>query len=171
MPQTAHDQTTRLSVRRYREGDHDAVWALHNVALHHVGAHVGNGPWDDDLHRVAETYLEGGGEFLVGEADGAIVAMGALRRRDATRGDITRMRVHPTHQRRGVGRAILAALEARAVELGYTTLFLDTTEQQTAAQRLYESSGYQETGRAEQFGFRVIHYRKQLPPAPPASST
>ena len=46
-----------MEVRRYRAGDHDAVWDLHNVALNEVGAHMGNGPWDDDLHHIeADTF-------------------------------------------------------------------------------------------------------------------
>ena len=69
-----------LHIRRYREADHDAVWALHNLALHQVGAHAGNGPWDDDLHHVPAEYLDSGGEFLVGVVDARIVAMGALKR-------------------------------------------------------------------------------------------
>ena len=84
-----------MEVRRYRAGDHDAVWDLHNVALNEVGAHVGNGPWDDDLHRIEAVYIQAGGEFYVGTIDGRIVAMGALKRLTDTRGEICRMRVHP----------------------------------------------------------------------------
>lgn len=45
-----------MKIRRYRSADHDAFWELHNVALLHTGAHAGNGPWDDDLHRVEAEY-------------------------------------------------------------------------------------------------------------------
>jgi len=154
-----------LTIRRYREADHDAVWEVHNLALHQAGAHVGNGPWDDDLHRVEEVYLADGGEFLVGECDGRVVAMGALRRVSGERAKITRMRVHPDWQRRGFGEAILLRLEARAAELGYRTLVLDTTVGQTAAQALYGKHGYRETGRTTMHGFDVILYEKRLTPA------
>ena len=153
-----------LTVRRYQAADHDAAFALHNLALRQVGAHVGNGPWDDDLHHVEELYLNAGGEFLVAELDGRIVGMGALRRRDATRAAITRMRVHPAHQRQGIGQAILTRHEARASGLGYTTLVLETTVRQTAAQRFYLKNGYAETGRSRMYGFDVIHYEKTLRP-------
>ena len=43
-----------LHIRAYAPEDYDAVWALHNLALDAVDAHGGNGPWDDDLHRVLE---------------------------------------------------------------------------------------------------------------------
>ena len=151
-----------MLIRRYEEADHDAVWEVHNLALDQVGAHVGNGPWDDDLHRIEDVYLRRGGEFLVGVCDGRVVAMGALRRIGARDARITRMRVHPDCQRRGFGQAVLSRLEARAAELGYAALSLETTVQQTAAQRLYLKNGYVETGRTRLHGFDVILYEKRL---------
>ena len=153
-----------LTIRRYDEADHDPVWAVHNLALHQVGAHVGNGPWDDDLHHVAEVYFADRGEFLVGECEGRVVAMGALRRVSDEVAKVTRMRVQPRYQRRGFGQAILERLEARAVELGYTTLTLETTVQQTAAQALYRKHGFRETGRAVLHSFVVILFEKALGP-------
>ncbi|HUS90687.1 MAG TPA: GNAT family N-acetyltransferase [Phycisphaerae bacterium] len=151
-----------LRVRRYRETDHDEVWELHNLALHQVGAHAGNGPWDDDLHRIRAEYLEACGEFLVGELDGRIVAMGALRRTDAERAEITRMRVHPDFQRRGLGQEVLRRLLERARQLGFRRLHLDTTVGQLAAQGLYRANGFVEAGRKTYAGFDVIVFERDL---------
>ena len=151
-----------LRIRGYQDGDHDAVWNLHNLALNEVGAHAGNGPWDDDLHAIRRVYLDSQGEFLVGLADDEIVAMGALRRTDTGRAQITRMRVHPRSQRRGFGHLILERLEDRARELGYDTLHLDTTVEQDAAQAFYRAHGYRETGRTRLGPFRVILFEKRL---------
>jgi GNAT superfamily N-acetyltransferase len=151
-----------LAIREYRDEDHDAVWELHNVALREVSAHAGNGPWDADLHRIREEYLDDGGEFLVGLVDGCIVAMGALKRVDEGAAEIKRMRVRPERQGRGHGRAILQRLEQRAEELGFRTLRLETTTRQTVARRLYESAGYRETGRRTQGQFEVIEYTRTL---------
>jgi GNAT superfamily N-acetyltransferase len=149
-------------IRRYGASDHDAVWQLHNVALWKVGAHAGNGPWDDDLHKIEEVYLDNGGEFLVGLVDGRIVAMGAIRRLTGEKAEVKRMRVHPDYQRRGLGQQILTALEDRARELGYRTLVLDTAVIQTAARQLYLKNGYHETGRTVLAGFDAIMFEKQL---------
>lgn len=153
-----------LTIRRYREADRAAVWRLHNVALQGVGAHAGNGPWDEDLHDIARVYLEAGGEFLVGEVGARLLAMGGLRRLDAETGEIKRMRVEPGWQRRGFGRAILGALEAHARRLGYARLRLDTTVGQTAAQGLYAAAGFRPVGRARLAGFECILYEKSLIP-------
>jgi N-acetylglutamate synthase-like GNAT family acetyltransferase len=142
-------------------GIYDEV-KLYNVALDAVGAHAGPGPFDEDLHRIDEVYLDAGGEFLVGELDGRIVAMGALRRHDDGTGEIGRMRVHPDLWRRGFGRQILTALERRARELDLRTLWLVTTTGQTAAQHLYEKNGYVPLERSESYGYEVIRYEKTL---------
>jgi GNAT superfamily N-acetyltransferase len=151
-----------LEIRRYCPSDHDAVWALHNLALNQVNAHGGNGAWDDDLHQVEDAYLRDGGDFLVGTLAGRIVAMGALKRVDGRCAEVKRMRVHPDWQRRGLGSAILRALEARARELGYTVLRLDTTTRQPAAQAFYARSGYVRVGTDRYGEFDLILYEKTL---------
>ncbi len=151
-----------LVIRRYREADRRAVWDLHNAALDAVGAHAGNGPWDDDLHDIRGEYLASGGEFLVGELDGRVVAMGALWPSGRGRAEITRMRVHPDFWRRGFGRQILARLEQRARERGYRRLHLQTTTVQTAARLFYEGCGYAEVRRFREGRFDVIEYEKRL---------
>ncbi len=151
-----------MRIRRYRESDHDDVWALHNLALEGTGAHLGNGPWDEDLHDITGVYLEKGGEFLVGVEQDKIVAMGALMGSAGRTAEIKRMRVHPDFQRRGHGQAILLALESRAIHLGYIRIKLDTTVQQIAAQGLYVANGHAEIGRKTAHGFEVIEYEKQL---------
>jgi ribosomal protein S18 acetylase RimI-like enzyme len=149
-------------VRQYAPADADAVWSLHNNALNDAGAHAGEGPWDDDLHRIEEAYLDAGGEFLVGELAGRIVAMGALLRSDDLRAEIKRMRVTPNAQRRGYGRTLLDLLERRARELGYSALHLDTTTKQHAAQELYRQHGFQEVGRGAHGDFELILFEKRL---------
>jgi ribosomal protein S18 acetylase RimI-like enzyme len=151
----------KLEIRHYQPSDQDFVWALHRLALEDTGIDVTHGSWDEDLYRIEAAYLESGGEFLVGTLDRHIVAMGALRRTAADRAEIKRMRVHPDFQRRGFGQAILDTLEARAQELGYETLHLDTSTQQTAAQQFYVKNGYVETGREERGRFTLIFYEKR----------
>ena len=151
-----------LELRRFDPSDARLVRELHDLALTEVGAHLGRGASDDDLDEIPETYLEDGGEFLVGIYDGRLVAMGALRHVTGTVAELKRMHVHPSFQRRGFGRLILARLEARARELGYRRLRLNTTVVQTAAQRLYATSGYREVGRGQLAGVEVVYFAKPL---------
>ena len=150
-----------LQVRRYEPGDREAVWRLHNEALDEVGAHLGNGPWDDDLHEIEASYLKTGGEFLVGVLDGRVVAMGALRRVSSEEAEVKRMRVEPALQGRGYGQSLLEALHRRATELGYSTLRLDTAVRQRAARSLYERNGYREVGRGRIGQFDCVFYERR----------
>lgn len=151
-----------FTLRRYAAGDMEAVEHLHVFAIQQMGAYLGRGPWDDDVYAIEKEYLNNQGEFLVGEWDGVLVAMGALHRTTAERAQIKRMRVHPDYQGRGFGQLILNELEARARALGYKTLHLDTSIVQLPAQKLYEKNGYREVGRDIYGHLEVILYEKQL---------
>ena len=152
----------QLSIRRYRPEDLEAVWEMHVEGLDAVEARREDPSLDEDLGRIEEDYLAGGGEFLVGTVGGRTVAMGALKRTSGRRAEIKRMRVRPGCWRRGYGQEMLSALERRAAELGYVTLHLDTTAGQTAARRLYEKNGFREARRALLSGFECVFYERDL---------
>jgi GNAT superfamily N-acetyltransferase len=154
-----------LELRCYEEAHASSVRRLHEDGLRQMNAHAGDGSWDDDLRSVRSTYLENQGEFFLGVVEGEVVAMGALRRVSATIGEVKRMRVDARFQRQGFGRAILRRLEARAREMGYRTLRLDTTVKPVPAQRLYEPSGYRAAGRTlNPAGQDIIVFEKRLAP-------
>jgi GNAT superfamily N-acetyltransferase len=91
------------------------------------------------------------GLFLVGYAEGAPVAAGGWRVRDAEAADpvvrdgdaeIKRMYVVPEARGRGHARAVLAAIERSAAAAGRCRLILETGTKQPEAIALYRSSGY-----------------------------
>lgn len=84
------------------------------------------------------------GVFLVARVGGDPAGCGALRRLDATVAEIKRMWIDPRYRGRGIGRRLLAELEAAAVELGYGAVRLDTSAHLPEAIGLYRSSGYLE---------------------------
>ena len=147
-----------FTLRRYQPTDKEAVAHLHVYAIQQTGAYLGRGPWDDDVYEIEKVYLNNQGEFLIGEWDGAFVAMGALRRTNSERAEIKRMRVHPDYQ----GQLILTELIAHARALSYKTLHLDTSVLQVPAQKLYEKNGFHEVGRELLRNLEVILYEKQL---------
>jgi GNAT superfamily N-acetyltransferase len=153
-----------MLVREYQARDAAAVWALHVEALSGVGA-LYPGPWDDDFKRIAEVYFNPGGTFLVGELDGSIVAMGALRWIDSATAEIKRMRIRPDRQRHGFGSLILQALERYASQRGLWHLELDTTTQQHAARAFYEKHGYHAVEFRRAAHAEQVVYRKTLDPA------
>jgi ribosomal protein S18 acetylase RimI-like enzyme len=156
------DQCCMLTIRSYTPADQAAVESLHVSAIQRAGAYLGRGPWDDDVYAIEEHYLNSHGEFLLGEIEGRLVAMGAFRRTSPMRAEIMRMRVHPDYQGQGFGQRILSELETRALARGYTALHLHTSTVQIAAQKLYEKHGFREVGRDTYHGLKIILYEKAL---------
>src|SRR5262245_46031812 len=85
---------------------------------------------------------EGQGAFLVATREHRPVGCGAVRRIEARTGEIKRMYVTPEERGRGVGRALLAALEGEARALGLSRLVLETGVRQQEAVALYRRAGF-----------------------------
>lgn len=180
-----------LTIRRYDPAEFDTVLALHRLGLATVGVRPGDSVYYEyDLFQMEQLYLRDGGEFLVGMiAPGRIVAMGGLRRHHPDLdtplamgglrhhhpdldtpldmgyehvGEMVRLRVHPSVQRRGHGTAMVLALEERAHELGYRMLVADTTSGQVAALGLYGKFGWYETHREIVGDLVNVYLAKQL---------
>lgn len=86
---------------------------------------------------------DGHGTFLVVYLEGTPVGCGALRRLDADTGELKRMYVAPAVRGTGLGRRLVAALEAEARTLGIRRLVLETGIRQAAALALYRATGFQ----------------------------
>ncbi|MHA6780638.1 GNAT family N-acetyltransferase [Pseudonocardia saturnea] len=84
------------------------------------------------------------GVFLVGYDGERAVAIGGLRRLGDGLCEIKRMFVVPDARSRGVGRALLAALEDAGRALGYERVRLDAGPQQKHSRVLFEETGYVE---------------------------
>jgi putative acetyltransferase len=81
--------------------------------------------------------------FLVArDDDGEVLGCGGLRRVDPSTFELKRMYTRPAARGRGVGRAILAALEAEARGRGARRVVLETGPLQSDAIALYEGAGY-----------------------------
>jgi GNAT superfamily N-acetyltransferase len=84
------------------------------------------------------------GAFLVGYEDGRPVAIGGLRPLGGGVCEIKRMYVVPDARSRGIGRALLAALEEEGRRLGYARVRLDAGEEQKHSRVLFANTGYRE---------------------------
>ncbi|MZD04430.1 GNAT family N-acetyltransferase [Streptomyces sp. SID5785] len=84
------------------------------------------------------------GLFLVARLQGEPVGCAGLKLPPDAPAEIKRMWVAPQARRLGLGRRLLAALEAEAVRHGSTALRLDTNRALQAAIRLYHACGFRE---------------------------
>lgn len=97
----------------------------------------------------ADEVSAGRGAFLVAQRGETAIGCGAVRRIEDRVGELKRMYVCPAERGRGVGRAILSALESTARDLGITRLVLETGVRQAQAIALYQGFGF---GRIAPFG-------------------
>ncbi|HEY4361177.1 MAG TPA: GNAT family N-acetyltransferase [Bryobacteraceae bacterium] len=82
------------------------------------------------------------GAFLVAYLDDVAVGCGAVRRLDRNTAELKRMYVDPAVRSRGVGRALVEALEREALAIGVTRMVLETGARLARAIKLYEGMGY-----------------------------
>lgn len=94
--------------------------------------------------RLAEAHRNG--DVHVTEEGRAIVGLVALIRHGGTL-EVDLLGVHPDHQRRGIGRALLAEAERVARSGGFARLGLHTAAMFGHLIRLYAGAGYAETHR------------------------
>jgi GNAT superfamily N-acetyltransferase len=85
----------------------------------------------------------GRGAFLVVYRGGTPVGCGALRLLDPETAELKRMYVRRELRGTGLGRRLVAALEAEARTLGVRRLVLETGVRQVAALALYRATGFQ----------------------------
>jgi GNAT superfamily N-acetyltransferase len=106
------------------------------------------------------------GDFVVAFLDGVPLGCGGWRShgRDGSTAEIKRMFTRAEARRRGVGRAVLHAVEESARAAGRVRVALETGKLQPEAIAMYESAGYE---RIPNFGYYrdipgVVCYGKQL---------
>ncbi len=112
--------------------------------------------------RIAERYVEDhSGEFLVAEMHGRVIGMVHQRA-----GFIEALHVLGACERRGLGRALMAAAEAQMRDRGVRRASLETDTFNLASQRFYEALGYREAARYPDTewnsGLTTIRYEKDL---------
>jgi GNAT superfamily N-acetyltransferase len=111
------------------------------------------------------------GTFVVATVDGAAVGCGGLKLRDGgTWAEVKRMWVSPAARGTGLGRRLLAELEARASAAGCSVVRLDTNGSLTEAIALYRSSGYVEVDDFNGEPYATLWFEKPLLPTGPRSS-
>lgn len=123
-----------MNIRSFQLSDANRVTELLQVALSEdcyentIGPFARQLSWDSDLIMVAEKDGE-----LVGALIGTI---------DQNQGYIYRIAIHPDARRRGVGKALVQAVEKRFQQRKVTRVWVAGDEHNKAAMPLYEAMGY-----------------------------
>ena len=107
------------------------------------------------------------GLFLVATLHGEPVGCGALKFHGDEPTELKRMWVASSVRGLGVGRQLLQELELRAVELGSSTIRLETNRTLEEAIALYRSAGYREVAALNDERYANHWFEKHLDNATP----
>ncbi len=145
---------TRIEKNDAESVAHDLADILH--ACVHDGASVGFilpfskeaalGYWQDNVFPALRSGVT---DLFVARVEGRVVGpvqlISATMPNQPHRADVAKLLVHPDARRRGLGRTLMQALEARASDLGKTLLVLDTRSSDPSLV-LYQGMGFQIAG-------------------------
>jgi putative acetyltransferase len=140
-------------IRQFVASDAEAWLAVHYAAVRVIAAgdysQAVIDAWAPPISARMIEYLQvaPAGTKIVAELDGEIAGIGELARENS---ELRACYVSPRFARRGVGRTLVAELEALARNAGIAALSLDST---VTAEPFYLRLGYEVTGR----GSHVLH--------------
>jgi putative acetyltransferase len=100
----------------------------------------------EELRGLPGKYGEDGGALLIAWIEGTPAGTIALRRLSDRAGEVKRLYLRPQFRGRGLGRHLVEQVIARALAIGYETLFADTLPIMTDALSLYAKMGFETTG-------------------------
>ena len=123
-----------LSIRPFRLQDESAVislWQACDLTR----------PWNDPHKDIQRKLLVQPELFLVGEAEGSVVAS-LMAGYEGHRGWLNYLAVLPAHQGRGYGRVLVRHVEQQLLALGCPKVNLQIRETNAKVMGFYESLGY-----------------------------
>lgn len=131
-------ETRAVALRALPYDDPLAQELVEKVQLEYVARYGGR----DAAAVRPEEFTPPQGTFLVAEVDGVPAGCGAWRALREGVAEVKRVYVEPAFRRRGIARAVMAALEDGAARAGLRSVVLNTGRQQPEAVALYADLGY-----------------------------
>jgi ribosomal protein S18 acetylase RimI-like enzyme len=136
-----------MRIRPFASTDQTAARAL---ILEGLREHWG---WLDptlnpDLENITASYITPGHVFLIAEIGHVLAGTGALKI-DGDDCQVVRVSVSPQCRRRGIGRALVAALLEAARARGLVRVWMETNDDWNDAISLYRHCGFREYDRRE----------------------
>jgi ribosomal protein S18 acetylase RimI-like enzyme len=142
-------------LRPFAPGDQPAARRLIQEGL---GEHFGfiDETLNPDIDDIAANYLRRGHAFLVAEDRAGLIGTGALMFLDAQTAQMVRVSVSRAWRRRGVGRAIVAALVEIARQRGVRRIQVETNNDWDDAIGLYRRHGFAEYARDDESVYMAL---------------
>lgn len=98
-------------------------------------------PWNDSKRDIARKLKVNPELFVVATLDSRVIAT-AMGGYEGHRGWVNYLAVEPEHQRQGIGRLMMAAVEERLLAMGCPKINLQVRSDNASALKFYERFGY-----------------------------
>jgi putative acetyltransferase len=132
-------------LRRARNKDCDNIALLVYGVLKEFGLKPDPDCTDADIKDIESSYFSRGGTFFVLEAEnGSIIGAYGLYPIDKKTCELRKMYLHKTHRGKGFGKFLLEDAIAKARQLGFERMILETASVLKEAISLYRSYGFVE---------------------------
>lgn len=100
---------------------------------------------ETELSNLKEKFEGNGGGFFLARSENEIVGCVGFWRIDSNTCELKRLYVVPTARGQQLGEQLVQSVFARAREMQYTLILLDTIDTMTTAIRIYHRMGFTET--------------------------
>ena len=152
----------RIAIEEADPRGPDAAWCLNE----YYGELARRFPTGFDVARSrdpeAQAMMRPLGTFLLAMSDGLPVGCVGLKGAGETLAEVKRLWIAPAARGLGLGRRLMAEIEAAARGLAITTLRLDTNRALTEALALYRGSGWREIARFNDDPYPDAFFEKNL---------
>jgi putative acetyltransferase len=100
--------------------------------------------FEQEMAQFEQLFTLPSGFFLMAHSDGGVVGCVGLLRHIESTAEVKRLYVKPSFRGQQLGEQLIRALIQKAQSHGFMRLILDAVPQTTAAQKLYQSMGFQQ---------------------------
>ncbi|WP_405832427.1 GNAT family N-acetyltransferase [Streptomyces sp. NBC_01176] len=153
------DASKEPGIRRAVASDVGAVKVVTDAAYHPYIARIGVVPQPMDADHAAN--VAAGRVFVTGGPGEGVTGLVVVEAREDHL-YLDSIAVHPDARGKGVGRRLLAFVEAHARELGLPEVRLFTNAMMWENRKIYPKYGYEVVERRVDGPYDRVHYRKRL---------
>ncbi|WP_395695665.1 GNAT family N-acetyltransferase [Nocardioides sp.] len=161
--------TSHIEIHQVRSDSRQARAAVRSYLVDVAGRYYGRPATESEVADALALHpLEGleppAGMFLVAmdRLSGELVGCVGLAVVEPAVGEVQRLHVVASHRRRGLGRALLLAVESLGREWRLEELRLDTRHDLVESQALYRSMGFSESEPHSAGPYAEVWFRKRL---------
>lgn len=133
-----------MDIRTAKNTDIDAIKSVVFEVLEEYGLQADPGSTDSDLSDIELNYLSNGGYFGVLEEKGRVVATVGIFKDSDQVCELRKMYMLPRMRGKGLGKHLMEFALAKAKDLGFTKVVLETASPLVEAIALYKKYGFTE---------------------------